>query len=85
MDYNYDLISLLNLCVSGMGRVDRLWLSATTTTAASITPRVGGEGGQPGTHLLCQPQQPIYAVETAFQRVRWDILKRQFWLKSKTN
>lgn len=78
MDYSYDFIDFINLSVSGMGWVYRLCLSATTTTAASITPRVGGEGGQPGTHLLCQPQQPIHTVETAFQRVRWDILKHQF-------
>lgn len=68
-----------------MGWVYRLWLSATAATAASITPRVGGEGGQPGTHLLCQPQQPNYTVEKAFERVRWDILKREFDLKRKLN
>ena len=36
---------------------------------ASPAPRLGGEGGQPGPHLLRQPQQPLHAVEAPHQHV----------------
>lgn len=55
--------------ISGLGRVCRLWFAAAAAVAASTASRLGGEGGQPGTHLLCQPQQPLHAVETALQHV----------------
>lgn len=60
----------ISLQIAGMGWVCRLRLPAAPAAAAPIASRLGGEGGQPGTHLLCQPQQPLYAVETALQHVR---------------
>lgn len=64
------LIALSWLCkISGLGRVCGLWFTATAAVAASAASRLGGEGGQPGSHLLCQPQQPLNAVEKALQHV----------------
>lgn len=56
--------------ITGMGWVCRLRHPAAPAAAAPIASRLGGEGGQPGTHLLRQPQQPLHAVETALQHVR---------------
>lgn len=53
----------------GMGWICGLGLPATAAAAATIAPRLGRESGQPGSHLLCQSQQPQYTVETAFQHV----------------
>lgn len=69
MSKMFHISVLKSFLKSGMGRVCRLRLPATPAATASPTPRLGREGGQPGTHLLRQPQQQNYSVETAFQHV----------------
>lgn len=53
-----------------MGRICGLGLPAPPAAAATVARRLGREGGQPGSDLLCQPQQPLHTVETALQHVR---------------
>lgn len=53
------------LFFSGLGgdRLHRSRVTETPAAPASTAPRLGREGGQPGSHLLREPQQPHHAVE----------------------